>query len=129
MSTILWEMPVPSSTLTRGPRFVALLQRECELSYYVETDEGDRKSGILFTGVEAYKCTYMTSRSNEMINKAYDKLIRINDSSWLTEVKENSAVFYMKSHKTPKKLQHVMICFDEAPCYEVICSDFNIIKE
>ena len=104
------------------------MQRECELSFYVETDDGDRKSGIIFTGVEAYKCTYMTARSEEMINKAYDKLIRINESSWLKDVIINSSVFYKENKNKNNNLQHVMICFDDAPCFELICIDFNIIE-
>lgn len=118
-------MPVPSSALTRGPSFTALLKRECELSFYVESDDGDQKAGILFSGVEAYKCTYMTARSVEMINTAYDKLVRIEGSSWLAEVKANSAEYYTKRQGGPKELQHLIICFDDGPCYEFICVEFK----
>ncbi len=120
-------MPVPSSALTKGPSFAALLKRECELSFYIETDDGDRKAGILFDEVESYKCTHMTARSVEMINTAYDKLVRIGDSSWLAEVKANSAEYYAKRQGTPKELQHLRICFDDGPCYEFICVGFKPI--
>ena len=125
MNKVLWEMPVPSSALTRGPSFAALLKRECELSFYIETDDGDRKAGILFDGVESYKCTHMTARSVEMINTAYDKLVRVGDSSWLAEVKANSAEYYAKRQGAPKELQHLIICFDDGPCYEFICVGFK----
>jgi hypothetical protein len=125
MNRVLWEMPVPSSALTRGPSFAALLKRECELSFYVESDDGDKKAGILFDGVEAYKCTHMTARSVEMINTAYDKLVRLDDSPWLAEVKANSSAYYTKRQGAPKELQHLMICFDDGPCYEFICIGFK----
>lgn len=118
-------MPVPSSALTRGPRFAALPKRECELSFYVESDDGDKKAGILLDGVEAYKCTHMTARSVEVINTAYDKLVRLDDSPWLAEVKANSLEYYTKRQGAPKELQHLMISFDDGPCYEFICVGFK----
>jgi hypothetical protein len=125
MSRILWEMPVPSSALTRGPAFAVLLKRQCELSFHIETDDGDRKAGILFDGVEAYKCTHMTARSVEMINLAYDKLVSLDDSPWLAEVNANCASYYMKRQGAPLNLQHLMISFDDGPCYEFICVGFK----
>jgi hypothetical protein len=125
MNQILWEMPVPSSALTRGASFAALLKRECELSFYIEGADGDKKAGIVFDGVEAYKCTYMTARSVEMINVAYDKLVRLDGSPWLAEVKANSSEYYTKRLGAPKQLQHLIICFDDGPCYEFICVGFK----
>lgn len=125
MSRILFELPIPSSALTRGPSFVALLQRRCELSYYVETETGDRKAGIIFEGVEAYKCTYMTALTVEMIETAYDKLVSLDNSSWLAEIRESSHAYYVRRKGLPH-LQHLMICFDDGPCYEVICVNFTL---
>lgn len=125
MNQVLWEMPVPSSALTRGPIFAALLKRECELSFYFERGDGEKKTGIIFDGVEAYKCTHMTARSVDMINTAYDKLVRIDDSPWLAEVKANSYEYYAKRQPTPRELRHLMICFDDGPCYEFICTGFK----
>ena len=125
MNRILWEMPVPSSALTRGLSFAALLKRECELSFYVESEDGDKKTGILFDGVEAYKCTHMTARGVEMINTAYEKLVLIDGSPWLEEVKAISSAYYTKRQGTPKELVHLMICFDDGPCYEFICIGFR----
>jgi hypothetical protein len=125
MSKILWEMPVASSALTRGPAFAALLKRQCELSFHIETDDGDRKAGILFDGVEAYKCTHMTARSLDMIENAYDKLVSLDDSPWLSEVKANSASYYTRRQGSLPDLQHLMISFDDGPCYEFICVGFE----
>ena len=125
MNRTLWDMPVPSSALTKGPSLTALLKRECELSFYVETDDSEKRVGILFEGVEAYKCTHMTARSVEMINTAYDRLVRLDASPWLAEVSANSAEYYAKRQGSLKELQHLMICFDDGPCYEFICVGFK----
>jgi hypothetical protein len=81
MNKILWEMPGPSSARTRGLYLVDIGKRRCELGYYVEADDGgDRKAGIYFNGVEAYKCTYMTACGVKVINTAYDKIVQLGNS-------------------------------------------------
>ena len=75
----------------------------------------------MFDGVEAYKCTYLTSCSAEMFNIAYGKLVRLAATPWLNEVLKSCA----KTSQASKELQHLMICFDDGPCYEVICVRFN----
>jgi hypothetical protein len=91
----------------------------------IESDDGDRKAGIIFDSVEAYKCTHMTARSVEMIKTAYDKLVSLDDSAWLSEVKANSDSYYAKRQGPPMELQHLMIFFDDGPCYEFICVGFK----
>jgi hypothetical protein len=122
MKRVLFELPIPSSALTRDPSLVALPKRQCELSLYVESEDGDRKMGFIFEGVEAYKCTYMTARTVDMINIAYDKLVRLGDTPWLAEVSANSSSYYIRRQGVPKDLQHLIICFDDGPCYEVLCA-------
>lgn len=126
MKQVVWEMPVPSSALTRSPSLSVLIKRQCELSFYMECDDGEEKAGIVFDGVEAYKCTYMSALSVEMINVAYDKLVQIDQSSWLSEVRANRSSFSANRPEATRELHHLMICFDDGPCYEFICSDFNI---
>jgi len=126
MNQVLWKLPVPATSLTRGPYFSAD-GRQCELAYYLETEDGDRKETVLFEGVEAYKCTYYTSLSVEMIRVAYAKIVRIDPSPWLLEVRrrflENTQG--MRKVANSEELQHLMICFDDGPCYEVICVAFR----
>jgi hypothetical protein len=124
MKEVLWEMPVPSTTLTRGPFFVSLPQRRCEVSYYVESTDGERKGGLTFEGVEAYKCTHMSALSVEMIKEAYDRVVRIDDSPWLAEVSAISASHYERVEGSARELRHLMISFDDGPCYEFICVRF-----
>jgi hypothetical protein len=120
MSEILWKLPVPATALLRSPVFATLAKRQCALSFEVEADEGDGETHgrLLFDGVEAYKCTYLTSCTAEMFNTAYGKVVNLGSTPWLQDVLQ----VYSKSSPTPKPLQHLMICFDDGPCYEFICA-------
>ena len=100
---------------------MALPKRQCELSFHIETDDGgDKRINLVFEGVEAYKCTHLSSCSAEMFNTAYGKLVRLGVTPWLGEVLGSSA----KTSQPSRDLQHLMICFDDGPCFEIICVRF-----
>jgi hypothetical protein len=121
MSDTLWKLPVPATAVLGSPVFVALTKRQCELSFHIETDGGQTRVGLLFDGVEGYKCTYLTSCSKEMFNTAYGKLVRLGVTVWLDDVMK----VYARASQAPKELQHLMICFDDGPCYEIICVGYR----
>ena len=125
MNESLWEMPVPASAITRGPTFTPLPKRQCELSFYIEVETGDRKCRLLFNGVEAYKCTYLTAINAGMIDAAYGKLVSLGDTQWLTEISRTRSDRYSKMKEIPPELKHLMICFDDGPCYEIVCVSFS----
>lgn len=123
MSDILWVLPVPATGLIQSPLFAVFPKRRCELSFDYEDDEGEIKSTLLlFDGVEAYKCTYLTSLSADMIDRAYGKVVKVHQSNWLSETKENHS---KRKYTTQKDIYHLMICFDDGPCYEFICESFR----
>jgi hypothetical protein len=101
--------------------FTPLPKRQCELSFHIEADDGETRVGLLFEGVEAYKCTYLTSCSAEGFNTPYGKLVRLGATAWLNEIMK----VYSNASQAPKELQHLMICFDDGPCYEIIRTSFN----
>lgn len=125
MTDTLWKMPVPPTAITRGPVFRPLPRRQCELSFYIEADTGDKKESLLFDGVEAYKCTYMAALNAEMISAAYGKLVDLGKSPWLGEISQKARGHYTKVKNTPPVLRHLAICFDDGPCFEIICAGFN----
>jgi hypothetical protein len=87
-----------------------------------ESKEGDQgKCSLIFLGCESFKCTYMTSLNPEQIEASYGCVVSITDSPWLQEIRAKQAP------KVPAgvKLRHLMICFDDGPCYEFVCSDFK----
>jgi hypothetical protein len=125
MTETLWVTPVPPSALSLEG-FQSLGKRQCELSFMVEDPAGgEKRTGLIFEGVEAYKCTHLTSLTLAMIRTAYGKLVRLGETQWLEEVSEISGRFYNISKQLPRELQHLMICFDDGPCYEIICVSFK----
>jgi hypothetical protein len=119
----LWTLPVPATALVEGPTFAALPKRQCEISFYIEGNDGaSTKLSLLFERVEAFKCTYLTSCTAEMFNAAYGKLVRLGATPWLSELLKT----YNSSALAPKTLQHLMICFDDGPCYEIICIGYSV---
>jgi hypothetical protein len=56
-----------------------------------------------------------------MVRSAYDKLVDMGSSQWLSEV---NAVRAELRHTT--SLKHLRICFDDGPCYEFLCATFEV---
>jgi hypothetical protein len=123
MVQTLWKLPVPATALVEGPTFTVLPKRACAISFLIE-GENDKNSEIslVFEGVEAFKCTYYSSCTTEMINTAYGKLVELQQSAWLTDI---LIIFQGKKNFQPRDLHHLMIYFDDGPCYEIICSKFT----
>jgi hypothetical protein len=119
-----WQLPVAASALLHSPEFVVLPHRECAVKLLLEGDDGATKAiALQFTGVESYKCTFLTSCTADMFNLAYVKLVSLN-SAWLDEVRSARK----KDQATLSALQHFMITFDDGPCYEFICRAWNVNK-
>jgi len=125
MTEILWDVPLPPTQISNA-ELIAHPGRQCEL--LLETDEElgeSERFHLVFEGVEAYRCTYLTAITEEMVKDAYGALVRIETSSWLGVSKRN-AEFYAPQKQKPKDLQHLMICLDDGPCYEVICTNVRL---
>jgi hypothetical protein len=123
MSQILWTLPIPSTALLRSPTFQVSLGRSCALSCEYE-DENDEVVSLklLFEGVEAFKCTYYRACSVEMINTAYDKVVDVGSTEWKSKIKER----LISSNQDVMGLKHLMVYFDDGPCYEFICENFQV---
>ncbi|MGF6243464.1 hypothetical protein P3T42_005228 [Paraburkholderia sp. GAS38] len=118
----LWQLPVPASSLLTSPEFVVLPRRECELRMSIEGEDGEPASlSLRFVGVESFKCTFMTSCTPDMFNLAYGRLISL-DANWLDEIRRSGR----KDQSTIEALQHLMITFDDGPCYEIICRSWSV---
>lgn len=117
---VLWTFPVPATALSHGPHFRQGPGRQCELSFRFEgADCLDVQVIMRFESVEAYRCTYLTSLTAEMIGMAYSRVVDLGRTAWLTEL--------LRHQLCPvENIRHLMICFDDGPCYEVACVDFTI---
>ena len=121
----LYELPVPSTALLSGVSLQILPKRTVALMCDYE-DESDEiiSLKLVFEGVEAFKCTYYKACKEELIKAAYDKVVDIGASDWFTEITErlSGAVIDVPA------LQHLVIYFDDGPCYEFICREFRVEK-
>lgn len=125
MDTNVWKMPVPVTAIYRGPSLTVLPRRQCEIAFSIEDErEGERTITLRFEGVEAFKCTYLTalgSVDRDLFKKAYGNLIEVENSSWLREIEKARNEYHSRMPQTPKRVRHLMICFDDGPCYEIVC--------
>ena len=130
MARILWELPIPPTDLFHEAKFIQLLGRECELSFSYESDSDDNmiSDSLILEGVECFKCTYLTSCTGDMFEQAYGMLIDLGETQWLTEVRTVYEKARRRYLKTPEKLSHIMICFDDGPCYEFIGTGFRYVS-
>lgn len=121
-SSILWTLPVPSTAfLDGGPTFEDRLGREVALRLTYEGDDRDEVARLVFVGVEALRTTYVTACDDSML-VAYDKLVDCGDTDWLAAIRKANT---KKKHEIPG-LKHLMIYFDDGPCYEAICKSFRV---
>jgi hypothetical protein len=118
--TNLWKTPSPSSAFLEGVAFKVLPRRTSVLSFQFEGMNGGWETcELLFRDVAAFKCTYLPALTAEMIQSAYDKLVEIESSAWLSDANSLRRV-------DPISLRHLRICFDDGPCYEFLCAGFEI---
>ena len=123
MVSTFWELPVPSTALLREARFEKLLGRTCALEFeYEAEDDNTVHVKLLFEGVEAFKCTYLFACTDEMIRAAYDRVVDLGSSEWLEAVRNQ----VQRNGQDAKDLKHLMIYFDDGPCYEFICRDLTV---
>jgi hypothetical protein len=131
MNQTLWKIPVPATGLIRGPDFKVLAGRKCEIAFSIEAeDDGETWLTLRFEDVEVFKSTYLTSLgsiSQDLRHQAYGAVISISESPWLRQVKQSYTDYCTSARLTPKGLQHLMITFDDGPCYEFICGAFKTV--
>jgi hypothetical protein len=123
MSVILWKLPVPSSALSSGgARLEIREKRSAAIKLEYEDEDGILKEDTLvFQGIEAFKCTYYRARGVSAL-QAYDHLIDRGSTNWLAEISGN----LQQNGSRAEGLHHLMIDFDDGPCFEFLCRGFQI---
>lgn len=121
MSEVIWHLPFPSSGLGPGVDFLLLTGHSCALSCR-DDDYGFVR--IIFEGVEAFKCTYYLARTLEMIS-TYDSLTDLGVTPWLSSIQKQVSA----AGGEWQSLRHLMIYFDDGPCYEFICRNLRVEDE
>jgi hypothetical protein len=130
MSRMLWTLPVPPTAIMQGPVFRERLKRDCELRFSIEAEDGSELwMALVLEGVESYRCVYLTSGgvvNQNLSREAYGALVSVSASAWLVQVEAAYLAYPRLANWTPKKLQHLMIGFDDGPWYEFICTGFRV---
>gem|GEM_PF-2110148 len=126
-------MSGPVTGIVRGPRFKVLPKRNCEISFSIEAEDGSEKWQFLqFEEVGAHKCTYLPALKaipTSLCTEAYGKIVKLDNSSWLSEVSASYDKYYKSMPKKPKALMHLVIFFDDGPFYEIICGNFQFADQ
>ena len=124
MSTsVLWTLPVASTALEAGgPAFEIRPVRTVAVRYQYEAEGGSLVvEAVVFQGVEAFKATHYHARDASML-EAYDRLVDRGSTGWLADVRAS-----LSRHRDPSEgLMHLMINFDDGPCYEILCRSFRV---
>jgi hypothetical protein len=121
MKTIVWQLPVSSTAfLEPDPVFEIGIRRTITIRFSFEEEDDVRRIELAFAGVEAFKCTHLSALDGTML-EAYDLLVDRGQTDWLTSVQTATAHHGFKT----EPLRHLMIMFDDGPCYEIICSAFS----
>jgi hypothetical protein len=123
MSEVLWKLPVPATALLEDATLETISKQVYALMCRYEGIHDDIVTlNLRFHGVEAHRTTPWKSVTSEMITTAYAKLVRIEPSDWLAAVKRK----LIGSKSNSDDLEHLMIYFDDGPCYEFICQSFSV---
>lgn len=127
MNETLWEIPVPpnlveTTTIEQLPKRVTRLA----ISLVTLKDDVDviEYHDLHFEGTELFICTYLTSLTPEMAQSAYGRLVDLGCTDLRMQVsariQQSSAARFQK-----RDIRHLMICFDDGPCYEILCTGFS----
>jgi hypothetical protein len=123
MTSALWTLPTIVDQV-ETTKIEQLPKRETRLliSLVVSRNGNDfvENHALSFEGTELFSCTYLTSLTAEMIQLAYGKLVDLGKTELLNRTS-------IKSKKNG--LRHLMICFDDGPCYEVVWKGFSHAKQ
>src|SRR5712692_3839227 len=127
MAQDLWKLEVAATALFTDPEFASLGRRQCRLSFSYEGQTADTitSASLVFQSVEAFRCTYLSSCSAEMFKQAYGRLVDLGQTPWLREILPLYTKFHRAYGQVAQDLRHLMICFDDGPCYEFICAGFR----
>jgi len=119
MPTELFKLPFPSSGRSHED-FKEMGGHRCLLACHYSADGSDAVN-LVFDGVESYKATFDKACTVEMIRAAYDRVVDLGATAWLDEVSSE-----LSQHGADRSgLQHLMIYFDDGPCYEFVCRSFS----
>ena len=116
----IFVLPIPSSWLN-SPKFHEGHRRKSEIICEYESDTGRCvRLSLFFENTYAVKITYHLANDARIIPMAYDKVVDLGDTDWLTGIKSTIA----SNQGSYVDLRHFAIFFDDGPLYEFVCKSF-----
>jgi hypothetical protein len=100
--------------------FVMSQRSSCLWWVAEEETGGGRNEALVFTGIEASKCTYLLAYSVELLSTTYDTLNDLGQTPFLTEICTK-----LKERTNVRDLKHFAISFDDGPLFEFIARSFE----
>jgi hypothetical protein len=118
---VLWKLPRLSQEFRDGP--IIRIERDViTMSYDYETPTGAYEwKDVSFSGVAAASFTADESCVEEQV-AAYDKLIEVEESGWLTSLQTARQAAQLEP---AQGLKHMRIYFDEIGCLDVVATRFD----
>ena len=117
-----WEFPVPSNCISNSVS-LKYNQGDAVLLFDYYDEEHDDKiynGGILFKSSVAHRHSY--EKFTKYISGTYDKLVEIEGSEWIKELREISPEW------ATNELTHYAIYLDRYGLYEFIAQEFSIFE-
>ncbi len=120
--TTIWELPVPATAVEHdSPTLKFHTRRRLEIAIsYRDADDNLKSAALQFDNVAAFKCTYLPALTTGMITAGYGRLVDLGASEWLANTRQSPPL--------EVRLRHLLICFDDGPCYEFLCESFAVTE-
>jgi len=119
-STLLWELPWPSSSLWREP-WVEMQNSHARLYLPYESEPGSYEWGMLdFPGAYDFRYLHSFAVAVEQID-AYDRLLQLRNSASAAAVLKD--VSRVARHITA--LHHYRLYLDDTGCFDIIATGWS----
>lgn len=118
----VYSVPVPSTAFTTEP-YLDTQMGSPTIRFSFEDDTGHWQYGLQFKQVSAFRKRSERCCGVWNIEDAYDVLVEIEFSTWITEIFQDVPEIYQPLWK-PK---HFMIYLDSAGCFEFLAQTWEVL--
>ena len=119
-----YTLPRPSTSSVSGVRLEFPGGILC-LYFDYDRDGIIYNTGLRFEKVRAHSHVAEMHCPAWKIENAYDKLVKLSESTWIDELIESTS----SDHRDSWILNHYMIYFDSDGCYEIIADSWEVLPE
>jgi len=119
----IFTLPLPSTDLAEGPAITDSDKGlRIHLTFCLDGDDPGIEVVLRFDRARAYRKISEIYCTPEQINRAYDTVYELHESSWVKQLKDACP----SEWKERWVLRHFMLYIDSFGCFEVIAESVNI---